>query len=463
MVAASRFALGALALSLSACSLTSPPSSEELGGLASPNRALPAHWTASGAQSAAVLDDWVGQLADPTLVALIREALAYNYDLRIAAARVDAALAQVRVASASLYPQVNALARGGGKLGGDASNLQGIGIFVGWEIDLWGRLRAGSSAAQARAEAAELDAAFARQSIAALVAKSWILAIEAGQQQALAVGFERNAGRLLELTRVRARVGKASDYDVALAEANWQNYRDSVVQLERVRQQALRALELLLGRYPSAALLVPASLSVPAARVPAGLPAELLERRPDVVAAERRVAAAFALTDQARAARLPQISLTASATSISSELFVLKNHDNPVISAGAGLFAPLFLGGQLQAQVDVRSAEQSQAIAEYGRISSKALAEVEDALSAGFAADARAAVLGAAVQDRERVFKHAQTRLRVGSSDLRTVTQDEMGVFAARSALLRMQSEQIVQRINLHLALGGSFTGKPRP
>lgn len=463
MVAASRFTLGALALSLSACSLTSPPSSEELGGLASPNRTIPAQWTTGGARPGAVLEDWVRQLADPTLAALIQEALDYNYDLRIAVARMDAAAAQVRVASGSLYPQANALARGGGKLGGDPSNLQGIGVFVGWEIDLWGRLRAGSSAAQERAVAAELDAAYARQSIAALVAKSWILAIEAGQQHALAEGFERNSSRLLELTRTRVRVGKASDYDLALAEANWQTYRDSLVQLELVRQQALRALELLLGRYPSAALLVPSSLAPPESRVPAGLPAELLERRPDVVAAERRVAAAFALTDQARAARLPQISLTASATSISSDLFVLKNHDNPVASAGASLLAPLFLGGQLQAQVDVRSAEQRQAIAEYGRISSKALSEVEDALSAGLAAEARAKVLSDAVRERERMFERSQTRLRVGSNDLRAVTQDEMGVFAARSALLRVQAEQVVQRINLHLALGGGFESKRAP
>ena len=97
------------------------------------------------------------------------------------------------------------------------------------------------------------------------------------------------------------------------------------------------------------------------------MPSELLERRPDVIAAERRVAAAFHRVEEAKAARLPQITLSASGTSISSELFVLKSHSNPVWGIGATLLAPLFTGGALEAQVEVRTAEQKQAIAEYAR------------------------------------------------------------------------------------------------
>ncbi|MEF9944808.1 MAG: TolC family protein, partial [Burkholderiaceae bacterium] len=106
------------------------------------------------------------------------------------------------------------------------------------------------------------------------------------------------------------------------------------------------------------------------------MPSELLERRPDVIAAERRVAAAFYSTEQAKAARLPQISLSANLTSLSSDLFVLQNRDNPVASAGASLLAPIFLGGQLQSQVEIKTAEQKLAIADYGRISTRAFAEV---------------------------------------------------------------------------------------
>src|SRR4029453_16509999 len=114
-----------------------------------------------------------------------------------------------------------------------------------------------------------------------------------------------------------------------------------------------------------------------ASAIPSGFPSELLERRPDVVAAERRVAAAFYRTEEAKAARLPRITLVANFTSLSSELFVLQSRDNPIFSAGAGLLQPLFLGGLLQSQVDARTAEQQAAIADYGKVGMRAFGEAE--------------------------------------------------------------------------------------
>src|SRR5262249_25627867 len=157
--------------------------------------------------------------------------------------------------------------------------------------------------------------------------------------------------RLLGLSQDRLRIGPGDDYDVTLQQASLDTYRDTVKQLEIARAQALRALETLVGRYPAAAIEVPARFGPLPPPVPVGLPSELLERRPDVKAAERRVATAFYGVEEAKAARLPRISLTASLTTLSSELFVLKPRENPVVSGGASLLAPLFLGGALQSQV----------------------------------------------------------------------------------------------------------------
>jgi outer membrane protein, multidrug efflux system len=191
--------------------------------------------------------------------------------------------------------------------------------------------------------------------------------------------------------------------------------------------------------------------------VPAGMPAELLERRPDVVAAERRVAAAFYRVEEAKAARLPRISLTAAGTSISSELFVLKDRENPVWSAGASIMAPIFLGGALQAQVEARTAEQKQAMAEFGRIGARAFGEVESALSAGITLEDREAILGELVTENTRALEFANQRYRVGAGDLRAVQQQRLALSASRTALLRVQAERLVQRVNLYLALGGGF------
>jgi outer membrane protein TolC len=254
------------------------------------------------------------------------------------------------------------------------------------------------------------------------------------------------------------RVGKGDEYDVTLAQANLQTYRDAVQQLDQSYRQALRALEALIGRYPAAAIEVPPRLAAKPGSVPVGMPSELLERRPDVVAAERRVAVAFYRTEEAKAARLPRISLTAAVTTISSELFVLKDRDDPVWSAGASLLAPIYLGGALQSQVEIRTAEQKQAVAEYGRVGARAFGEVESALSSGFALDERGAILAQAVTQNERALELANVRFRVGSGDLRAVQQQQLAVYGARTSLLRVQSEQLVQRVNLYLALGGGWT-----
>ena len=139
----------------------------------------------------------------------------------------------------------------------------------------------------------------------------------------------------------------------------------------------------LLGRYPAAAASGQRAAAGAAGPRPAGLPSELLERRPDVIAAERRVAAAFNRVGEAKAARLPTIALTAGVSAISSELFVLKNHDNPVWNFGAGLLAPVYKGGALKTQVEIRTVEQKQAVAAYASVGLRAFSEVENALVGG--------------------------------------------------------------------------------
>lgn len=450
-----------VAVVLSACALAPPPDREALQKDALPNTQLPASYTAGGI-STKVRDEWLDEFQDAELDALVKEAIAYNADLRVAQARVEQAAAYIKAAGGTLYPQVSLLARGGGKMS-DSSGLSGVGIFANWELDLWGRVRAGEAFAQRQYEAAQLDAEYARQSIAALVAKGWFTATEARMQKARATEMRVSSEGLLSLANDRLRVGRGDEYDVSIAQANVATFRDSEVNLDAAYRQAVRGIEVLVGRYPAAALNAPARLARWPGDVPVGLPSELMERRPDVVAAERRVAGAFYRTEEAKAARLPQIKLTASITSISSELFVLQNHTNPVFSLGASLLQPIFLGGQLQAQVEVRTAEQKQAIAEYGKVSTRAFAEVEDALSNGFALAEREVILASAVRDNTRSLDLAGVRFRVGSGDLRGVQQQQLALYSAHVALVRVQTERLVQRVNLHLALGGSFDARSAP
>src|SRR5499427_7366685 len=371
------------ALALAGCALKDMPPREEVANQAMLNLSPPPQWVASGGVAGQVADNWLAEFNDPWLNELVKEAIAYNADLRIAAARVDVAAASLAAAQSPAWPQVNLLARGGGKMSGDSTGLQGVGLFASWELDLWGRVRAEARASSYQYESAKLDAEYARQSLAALVVKAWVLAVESRLQKAQAEASLKAAEELASLTRDRLRVGSGDEYAVALAQANVEAFNDAVRSLDLAYQNALRALETLLGRYPAASVAVAERLPAWPGEVPVGLPSELLERRPDVVAAERRVAQAFYRTEESKAARLPKITLVANFTSIDSELFVLQNRNNPMFSAGAGLLQPIFLGGLLQAQVDVRTAEQQAAIADYGKIGVRVFGEVEGALAGG--------------------------------------------------------------------------------
>jgi len=451
----------AVLVALAGCALEPSPKPEDIRPQAMPNVAVPGQWAAEGAATSPVAGNWLATFDDARLYALVAEAIAYNPDLRVAAARVEVASEYVNIADSTLYPQVNLLARGGGQMGGDSSGMQGAGLYADWELDLWGRVRSERAVATASYESVVADTEYARQSVAALVAKSYFLAVEAGLQLGLAGQMVAAADQLAALAEQRQRVGKGDGYDVALARANAETFRDTVEQFELARGQALRALEALVGRYPAADVEVATQLAQAPGPVPAGLPSELLERRPDVVAAERRIAAAFYGVQEAKAARLPRIALTGNVSDISSDLFVLQDRDNPVWSAGASLVLPVFNAGALQSQVRVRTAEQKQAVAEYGRIGARAFGEVEDALSAEFAAARREKLLGRAVAENENALKLSQVRYDVGSGDLRGVRQQQLAAYGSKAALVRVQAERLVQRVNLYLALGGGFEAAP--
>jgi multidrug efflux system outer membrane protein len=455
--------LAALSLTLATgCAVKSPPDATTLKGESMPKVVVPETWNGPVAGAGDVGENWLASFQDEQLNAAVTEAIANNADLRAGAARVEQAMLYAKLAGAKLYPSADLLARGGGKMSGDNSGLQGAVLSFSWEVDLWARVRYGKAAASADAASAQADFEYARQSMAALVAKSWFLATEAGLQAEVARSAIRENEQLVSLAETRSRVGVGNDEDIYIARATVGTYRDTLRQVELAREQAVRALELLLGRYPSAAAGIAPRLPGQPGAVPAGLPSTLLERRPDVIAAERRVAAAFHRVHEAKAARLPAIALTGGVSAISSELFLLKSRDNPIWSLGANLLMPVFRGGALKTQVEIRTAEQKQAVAEYASIGLRAFGEVESALSAENAAREREQILTQALSDSQRAFDVVQTQFKVGSTDLRFVSQRQLALDATRAALVRVQAEQRVQRVNLHLALGGSFEVRPK-
>jgi len=447
---------------LAGCATKSPPTSAEIrqqsGTLT--NLVLTNTWKAALVSTNAIQDNWLATFGDEQLDALVFEAISNNPDLRVTSVRVEQAAQYVELAKAALRPAVNLVGTGGLNMGGGdiGSALQGASLGVSWEPDLWGRIRYGRNAAQAEYASAKADFQFGRQSLAATVAKSWFTASETSLQLAITGDMVKSAQELLTLAEKRQQVGPGSEQDVALARANLGNFQDTAKQVQLAHEQTLRALELLLGRYPAAELASRSDLPELPGPVPAGLPLEMLERRPDMIAADRRVAAAFNRVGEAKAARLPRIILNANVAAIQSDVLQLKNDfQNPTAGAGARLIAPIYQGGALKTQVEIRTLEQKEAVAQYASLALRSLGDVENAIAAGATLAERDQLLQRTVADNQRALELAQTSYRVGKSDLRAVQQQQLNVYTARLALLRVQSEQLAARVNLHLALGGSF------
>ena len=453
---------------LAGCSLKPPPTRAEIHQQSGSfgNLRLTDAWKAAPVSTDAIQDNWLVTFGDAQLDTMVAEAMANNPDLKVASTRVQQAGQYLEIAKAALRPAVNLFGTGGLNMGGGdvSSALQGASLGVSWEPDLWGRLRYGRNAVQATYASAQADFEFSRQSLAATLAKSWFTASETWLQLQITEEMIKASQELVSLAEKRVQIGPGNEQDVAMANASVGTYQDTEKQVRLAHEQTLRAMELLLGRYPAAELQARRDLPALPGPIPAGLPLAMLERRPDIIAAERRIASAFNRVGEAKTALLPRFILNANVAVIDSEILELKDDfENPTGGVGAKLIAPLYQGGALKTQVEIRTLEQKEAVAQYARLALRALGDVENSLAAGKTLAERDQILRRTVSYNQRALELAQTSYRVGRSDLRAVQQQQLSLHAARLALLRVESEQLSQRVNLHLALGGSFQEPPAP
>lgn len=413
---------------------------------------IPEEFAAGPEDSGEVDDGWLESFDDTQLVALAAEALENNLDLRVAAAQVDRAAGLNRVAGSGLKPTVSLGANISDTTGdGAASGTDySAGIAASWEADVWGRVRAEAAAGEATLQASVEDFEYARQSLVANAAKSWFLATELRMQLANAEEAVEIYQELLELVEARQEFGRASMQEVHLARADLASGEEALRQARSAQEQSVRSLEVLLSRYPSAELEAREQLVSVPPPMPVGLPSQLLERRPDLRAAERRVAAAFYQAEEARLARLPRFTLTAGVGG-SDAL------SNAIGSLGAGLVAPLFSGGALAGQLDAANADQQAAIASYGRAALKAFEEVETAISNERLYREREEYLRIAVDENKKAWELAKVQYESGRIDLLSLLQLQGRWLGTRIGLVRIQNERLALRVNLHLALGGSF------
>ena len=448
---------GAL-MSLVACAnITAPDVAGQVARDGLPD--APNAWAEAGERVGPVQSGWIARLEDPVLDALVEEALANNRNLQAAAANVQRSWALAGQAGAALSPSVS-LSSGATRsgniedTGADSYSLTGQ---ASWELDLWGRIRAGNQAAVLSAEAAEADYVYSQYSLAAAVARGYFLAIEAGRQAETVRNTLDALNETDRIVGVQFEFGLATSQDVALSRSDLARTKDSLIAAQGSQRDALRSLEVLLGRYPAADLELRRDLPDVPAPPPPGVPSEILERRPDVIAAERRVASAFNSLDQAKAARMPSISLTGSLGGSSGDLTNLINPTNVAWQAATSLVAPLIDGGLRESQVEQANAEQTQAIATYADTVLTAFQEVEGSLDQTVVLKDRAVQLEEAASEARNALRIVNLRYEEGETDLLDVLTIQQRVLSNEGDVVSIERAQLDEWVGLNLALGGSW------
>ena len=429
---------------------------------------IPSAWRVDSTSSESLADlPWGMLFRSVELQALINTALTENSDLRIAAARVELVRAQYGIQRSNLFPTVAADAAyernrqpsAASAVENRSSEMHSFGLAVpSWEIDIWGRVRSLNEAAYRNFIASEENRRALYTSLIAQVTLTYLDLMSLDAQLETARQTAKTRADSLRLVKLRFNNGVVSAVDLHQSESLLAGAESTIADLERRLAQTENALSVLIGRNPGAVIRQSrlSDFSLPP-QLPAGLPSQLIERRPDVRAAENTLAASEANVDAARKAYLPTISLTAFLGFISPEGSTLFDDNRRASSISPAISLPIFTAGRIGSNVDAARAQQTIALEQYRQSIQVALREVEDALVAyqrlRVQRDSQQRVADA---ERKRL-RLTQSRYRGGVSSYFEVLDAERQSFSADLALVQTTRDVYASVVQLYRALGGGW------
>ena len=428
---------------------------------------VPASWhggAPAGASVPADLAAWWRTLGDATLDELIAAALAANPDLKVAQARLREARVRRDVALAGRFPTIGASAsasRTRAEAGaGSSRSAYDAGLDASWEPDIFGGRRRGIEAAGADLEAAVEDMRATQVALAAEVALNYVQVRALQARLGIARANLGTQSETLQLTQWRAQAGLTSSLDVEQARAAVEQTRAQVPSLESSLAGARNRLAILAGAPPGALdARLAATAAIPAVPDPIaiGIPADTLRQRPDLRAAERRLAAETARIGQREAERFPSLSIGGSIGAESLTLGSLLEREAIVGRLVARLAATLFDGGRLRSQVEAQSAVRERALHSYEAAVLTALEDVENALAQLANARLRLEALANAADAARNAAIYAEHRYSAGITDFQTVLDTQRTLLSAQDNLKSTEAEQASALIRLYKALGGGW------
>lgn len=434
---------------------------------------LPSRWTTGGGDiPGESVTGWLGDFGSPQLHQLVEEAVGKNYDLTSARARVAQAQERAKITGADRLPTADLSEqvsrsqnlRGAAFQTVRANNFN-LTFDMAWEIDLWGRVKDLRDAELDRVTTESSLYEASRLSLAANVVKTAFEIIEGREQIELSRRTLASLRTNLKILDDKLEAGDVADraaLEISLSRADIARAESAILSFQRQVDGSKRTLETLLGRYPSGAIEALSGLPRITRDVPAGLPSELLLRRPDLLAAEATVDAAMKELSASRKALLPALSITGSAGTASTDDFGdLFNIQNLVWGIGQNLTRPVYQGGRLRANIRLDEHERDELIANYAQTALTAFREVETALAAERYLKSQVAALSTAVTESRRAEQLSLDEYEQGLVDIITLLESQRRAFDAQSALLTIRLALMTNRVDLYLALGGDFDHVP--
>ncbi len=453
-------ALSSLLL-LSGCVTKSPPNQSDKLDINAP-----ASFVSDNDRAPFWNDGWIQDIQDPMLPKIIAEALEHNYNLVAAEGRLEAARATAVIQGSGKYPSLtlnttgNRSQRnnaGGVVITSNQSKNFGLNGRTNWELDLWGRVRDQASAGLADYQASVEDYRDARFSIAANVARAWYRAISSELQLQISIESLETFESNLEIIQENFKRGIARALDLHLMRANVANSKSGYENRLRAFEGDRRNLEMLLGRYPANEIAIAKELPQIKKSIPVGLPDDLLNRRPDIRSAERRLAADSKGLSIAKKALLPGINLNGSYGASTREFDLLADDRFKVWSYGYNISLPVLQGGRINATKDRTFAVYKQSLANYHQSVLRAFEEVENSLSDEDSLFRDEEALRETVVEYNAAVDLAWEQYNRGLVDIITVLDSQRRAFNAERSLIVITNQRIQSRIGLYLALGGGF------
>ena len=428
----------------------------------------PERWAAAGVTGETPSGDWLAQFNDPVMEALVAETLQSNPNIRAQYFAVQAAQAQARGVYGRSLPNVGAgLSAGVNSTYSEVADERftdptySLGVDASWTADLWGRVRSSVEAARSDYVASQADLASARLSLGAQTAIAWTDLNQAVAQYRVAVETYEARERILSLTERRFARGLVDSLDVRLARSALASAEAAIASREQARDNAVRRLEILVGRYPANAIDAPGELPALEPIEAAGTPVMLLTRRPDVAAAEARVVSAGLRAEQARLAVLPSLSLTASAGTNTDDFADLFDPTRIAANAIASLAQPVFNGGALKADREAALANAEAVLSSYVANVLLAWREVEDAIGSDRYLAQQVEAQSRALEEAVRAEELATRQYSNGLITIFNLIDAQTRRLNAESTLIAARAARVSNRIAFHLAIGGGIPGEP--